>query len=174
MSKRVKMAIMATAAFITIAGLLFAGDWFYQTTQVNQPLQKEIAAISGIQRVELVKDSQKPTLAIRFHRDAQVEEAWREVIEVLARYPGGAEAFSFDLGSDEPTVKITQAYGKLQFSVYEALATGNFTKIPEALDEVSGEIGIQGQAYLIEDYLLLALKDDETIFYQAIPLQEVS
>ncbi|MBO8125956.1 MAG: hypothetical protein H0Z38_01825 [Firmicutes bacterium] len=170
MPKRTKQVIYGALAFLVVGGLLFAGDHLYQTTQVTQPVLSEVSAIPGIRDVLLDKADGGLRLKLAFEPEANLSTTWPKLIQVLKRIPGGPGTVTVEIMNSAGSERLTEAYSSLQFALQESLATGSYTIIPETLRQLEKDYGIDGQAYLYDNYLLIVLDDSEGEFYKVVTL----
>jgi len=149
-------------------GTLIAGNLLYQQYLVKAPLEDALSQRTEIMDWSLQKETNKTVLIIELGPVSNLKESCSFIQEITSRYLGddGVEI----LIADHRTPELEEVKYALQFSLYEALAQGNFTKMSEMVNtEVEKAKLSKHQVFVDENYLYIQLFRDEDYLYEVIP-----
>ncbi|MCR4430575.1 MAG: hypothetical protein NUV45_06105 [Tepidanaerobacteraceae bacterium] len=162
------------AKFIRIAAItcisliiMLTAQWIYTKITIEKSLASTILQKPWIEKVEIKNDLGKVMIFISFKDTDNFMEAYDNLYETI-NYNLKGKPFSIVI-INEPDITLKEAYeNSIQFVIYEAVKTGNYTEMKKKLDEVSSLKKINIQSYINHKNVYLKLKHGNHYFYCVI------
>ncbi|GEM_PF-6944307 len=172
MPGRVKKIVVGVASFLIVGGLLFAANYFYQKTQIEQPMIDIISGIAGVEDLELSIEKGKLVVYVALAPNAEITTTWPQIVEAAA-VVDDPNRFSIKIReSQELSAELVKASVALELAVQESLATGAYTAIPKVLAELEEVYGVNSQVSLSREQLLIELAVESDKLYQIVSLAQ--
>jgi hypothetical protein len=157
-------AWLVLVAFVATVGILFGGQGLVTRLRVDNPLQKEIAAVKEVHhfKVESVNNGLQVKLSLSKVKDLQeVLDLVKQKVQFYQNKPVKSFVISDRRDSDLKQIKY-----QLSFYLEEATVSGNYTRLKDELESLPG---VLARVYLTPDYVYLQLEKGNHYLYEAIP-----
>lgn len=163
-----KTKIMRIAIITVIfLSMLFVGQWFYMKHTLENSVINALSKKTFVESVDIQKENNKLVFNIKLKNIDNLMAAYNEIYNFILTSLKD-RPFSINIISN-PNKLLEDIYdNKLQFSVYEAIQTGNYTKMKAELDNIKTLEQIDAKAYIDSDNLCLQLKNNKNYLYKII------
>jgi hypothetical protein len=149
-------------------GVLVGVNWLYQQYLVKAPLGEALSQRTEIIAWSLKEDSNKTVLMLELGPVSNLKESCRAILDITTQYLGdkGIEILIVDHRSPE----LEEVRYDLQFSLYEAIAQGNFIQMSEKILVLVEPAKLDKyQVFVDENYLYIQLFKNTNYLYEVIP-----
>jgi len=143
-------------------------QWYFGKNVKLKALERALLEYGYVESVQIVEQTEKIVIYLAFGDIDNLNEAygnvWNTVKDHLKRQP-------FEVKIENKTNSIIDdIYNeKIQFIIYEALATGEFTKMRERLNEIENTSdSLRIQVLLDSSNLYLHINLNESSYYKII------
>lgn len=162
---------------IIFLSIMLAFQWYYSKSVKTKTLERALLELKYVDKVEITKQMEKVVIYLTLDNIDNLMEAYNSIGDSIKSQLKGQP---FQLKIVNNNLYLEDVFNdKVQFIIYEALRTGEFTKMRDRLDELektvtensaSGPLKIQ--VFLDSNKLYLHMKLNESNYYKVIE-QEV-
>ncbi len=161
---KINIVILIIAVVLMI---FFAGKFIMTKYNVEQPLLESINNVNGIENVELIDSNGKINIKITVTDDADFYQTYKNVVEItetqLAEDKGNV------LINNKTSPALNDIYHKIHFSIYEGIATSQFTKMNSEIEEIAQTSGLKDfKVWIDNNNLYLKMSDGDNYLYKII------
>lgn len=164
-----RIPIILLALVLGLSAFLGA-QWLYNKYNYLQPLEDFLVSSPAVQTYEIEESGKVLTLTVELHETSNLaidyRELQREVSAVLGKRP-----FVIQLADSRDQV-LRQVFYDSQFSIYEALARGNFREMADYVKASATEVGAKATIYLDQDYIYVHMEHNGRQLTEVIPRPE--
>ncbi|MCL4424784.1 MAG: hypothetical protein M1299_03470 [Firmicutes bacterium] len=162
---RIPVVLLSLAITVTLlAGVALLSEY----TLVRLPLIRTLQGIEGVQEVRLERGAKGDVILVRLASVADLRKTYGQLYQKALSYEKSA-AFSLRL-LDNRDQALEKTYYRLNFSLQEALATGQFSRLRDELDRLDQTLD-RAQAEIDGDYVYLQLHQGQNYLYEVVPRQ---
>lgn len=150
--------------FLGTVGVLFGGQKLAAKYQAENPTRRAIEAIDEVRDFKVKQLSDGLTVEINLDKVSNLESLLEGIKEkVEAHYNRPVRNFKI---TGRPDRKLRQIRYNISFYLEEALASGRYIQLKEALEDYQP---VKARVYLGTDFIYLQLENDDHYLYEAIP-----
>jgi len=148
---------------------MLAFQWYYGKNVKLRTLESTLLEYKYVDSVEVIEQSEKVVVYLAFGRIDNLKEAYNEVCDTINNLIKG-QPFEVRIINKADSKIEDIFFNKVQFIIYEALETGEFTKMKARLDEIENSTSdpLKIQVYLDANYLYLHMKFNDLDYYKII------
>jgi len=163
---KAKLIRIAAVTSISLA-LMLAGQWIYTKYTLDKSLVNIISQKPGVEKADIKSEKGKIIVSVEFKDIGNFMEAYDDLYDTLD-YSLKGKPFSIVL-TNQPDNAIKDVYeNHIQYIVYEALQTGNYTVMKDKLDEIGSQKEIDINSYINQKNIYIKLKHEDHYFYYII------
>ena len=151
-------------AFLITLGILFGGETLATKYRINDPLKKEVGAISGVGGFKLEQAKNGVVIDLKLRKVDDLQDVLDQVKQKVQSFQD-KPVLGFQI-QDHPNHLWKLSHYQLSFYLEEAAVSGRYIQLKNALDSFRG---ITARAYLSHDFIYLQMEDGGHYLYQAIP-----
>lgn len=156
------------AVILITFGLLLAGMKLYQLQSVDRPLFKLYQDVKEVKDVQIKKLGDETIVLVYLNRVDNLQSTYGRIHE-LARGVLERNKFRVEL-IDNRTPLLEQVYYRIQYSLQEANANGNFTDMAREIEAQQKMFALDdSRVYVDGDNLYVALYHRGAYLYEVIP-----
>lgn len=146
--------------FLLVFGVLFLGDHLVYERRVVNPLLNELEAVQGVAAVELAGRGDMLRVRVTPDEDVDLVRLYNELADATRKHLGARSEEIIEL-VDTRIPLLEQAYQEMRFAIEEAVATGRFTRLTDAIRMTAETYDLDNHAvYIDSDRIYLELESD--------------
>ena len=138
---------------IIIFGLLLSGQLVYKKKWVNGTLTQESQQIQGVQSAEIITQDGQSELLVQTKQISNLQSVSQQLQRLSGKHP-----IRF---VDQRTPELENIFQKMQFSLQEGIARGNFTQMEQTLIELADKTGVKMSLAMDSEAIYLTLSKEE-------------
>lgn len=166
--KIIRIMIVASISL----SLMLTGQWIYSKYTVEKSLVNTILKKPYVEEVDIKKERTKITVFLKFKDIDNLMWVYNDVYDTIDNHLKG-RPFSVKILS-QPDRLIEELYSeRIQFIIFEALQTGNYTEMKDKLDDIRSRENVDIKVFLDTRNLYLQIKHGEHRFYDVVKRTEV-
>lgn len=151
---------------ILVLAISFSGFYLYKRLGINEPLQKKLQSIEGVDRVSLEQRGQTYNVSVHMKRVDNIQQAYQEINQAVSdSLP--KHNYSLTL-TDEPNHKLESFMQHMQPAIYESLSNNRFIWLDEEIARRTAEQGVSYKLFVDQEKLFIQLEDKDAYIYQVI------
>jgi len=163
--KRIVRILIIAILFL---GLMLLIQWYLSKNVKLRALESALLEYKFVEGVEIAEQTEKVVVYLSFGSVNNLKDAYDKVCSIvekqLNRQPFEVKIVNSAISEIEDVY-----YNKVQFIIYEALETGEFTKMRERLDEIETiSDPLKIQVFLDSNKLYLHMVLNESNFYKIV------
>jgi hypothetical protein len=148
--------------------LLFGVRWLYQDQALNRPLEQAVRSVPGVTDVSLGQQGDTIVVRVKAGDVPRLEELvaslWRSITAVEGRQNVRLQI------SDTRSEALQDAYYRLHFFLQEAVATGQYSTLPDRTAGIAEASGVtRHRVFVGPDYVYLQLHQGQSALYEIVP-----
>lgn len=151
-------------AFLITLGILFGGEGLATKFRINDPLNREIKAIKGVNGFKLEQAKNGLVINLKLEKVGDLQSVLERVKQKVQSFQD-KPVVGFQIQDHANRILKLSQY-QLSFYLEEAAASGRYIQLKNALDSFRG---ITARAYLSRDFIYIQMEDGGHYLYQAIP-----
>lgn len=172
MNPNVRRIAIGVAAMLVTLGLLYCGQLGLKKVVVDDPIANLYRTSPDVVKYQMERTSAGITFRVKLREVKDLMVAYRTLEEQTANLMKG-RPFRIVL-EDERDEELSRAYYRIHFSIQEALATGEFTKMAETVERLTGEMGIRYHRVYVDDRnVYVQIHANGRYLYEVVPRQPV-
>ncbi len=151
-------------AFLVTIGVLFGGQRLTAKYRAEDPTRRAVENIKAVRHFEVKKVSDGLTVELKLDKVGNLEiilDSIKQKVESYYNLP--VRNFIINGRTDQ---KLQQTRYNLSFYLEEALESGRYIQLKEALD---GYQPVKARVYLGIDFIYIQLENENHYLYEAIP-----
>lgn len=156
-------AFVATG--LTIA-LLFAGQYAWHKTQIEQPLTLGLKQVGAVKDWDIQYDADKTRVGVTLNGKADLQETYLALTGVLDKTIGAGK-YDLEIKSNSSR-KLMNFYQKIQPVLYEGLSTGHFTWLVGEVEKEANQEGLEAKVQLDNSLLYLQIVEQDQAMYKLL------
>lgn len=163
-----KISVMI-AAFVAVVAVGAGLRHFYAEKRVIDPLSREASALPGVAHVEIIRRRDGLVdVNVALADPDRIGDIYPKLETMARQILGGG--FGAVVIQDRPSPRLEQAYHRIHYAVHEALLTGRFAWMAEAVErELQREGDISYRVTVGDRHLFITLRDGESELIRVIP-----
>jgi hypothetical protein len=163
-----KMIRIAVIALLSLS-IMIAGQYLYTRFSVEKSLISKLSQRPYVNHVELIKETGRLRVSLELKDVDNISDTWNEIYSITNKHLRN-QAFSLDI-SGNPDALIEELYNKeIQFYLYEAIQTGNYSKMRSSLNEIESAEDATIKVFIDARILFLHIQRGEYYQYKVIDL----
>lgn len=143
--------------------IMLTGQWIYSRYTIEKSLVKSIYQKPWVEKVDVKSDKGTTVVFLKFKDIDNFMQAYDDIYDTL-RYNLKGKPFLIKL-TNEPDTTIKDASENIQFIVYEAIQTGNYTKMKDQIDNIAASNNLSIDTCLNQKNIYLKFKHGNHYFY---------
>lgn len=151
-------------AFLGTVGVLFGGQKLAAKFQIENPVRNTIKAIKSVKDFQIKEISNGLIVELKIGKVGNLETVLDLVKHKVEQYYEQPVRY-FNI-SGLPDEKLQQVRYDLSFYLEEALVSGSYTQLKQALESYQP---IKAKVYLGTDFIYIQLENNTHYLYEAIP-----
>lgn len=151
-------------AFVSTVGVLFGGQKLVAKYRAEDPTRRAVEAIKEVRDFEVKQVADGLTVELKLDKVGNLESLLDEIKQKVETYYH-QPVRNFKL-TGRPDQKLQQLRYDISFYLEEALVSGRYIQLKEALD---GYQSVKARVYLGTDFIYLQLENGDHYHYEAIP-----
>jgi len=132
--------IVASLTALLVFLALWEGNIWIQERTVMQPLERSLKSLSGVTDVTCQESSSQVTVSVRLASVPDLFSTYSDIEKTVKRFLG-KKSFVIQL-QDHRTPALEEAYYNIHFDVQEAIATGGFARMADAVSKKVKAMGL--------------------------------
>ncbi|MBP2649689.1 MAG: hypothetical protein H6Q74_514 [Firmicutes bacterium] len=163
-----RWTVIVVALFITVA-VLVGGQLLWNNYGVKKPLDKSLQIIPGIEAVtwaETGKNTDSLVITVTLGKVSDLQQTYKQIVEtskqVLGRRP-----FTINL-KDHRSPELEALYYDSHYYVQEAIVTGKFTSMAEAIKARAADSEVEEKVYVDDKYVYIGLSKGQSALYAVV------
>ncbi|WP_339062801.1 hypothetical protein [Tepidibacillus marianensis] len=161
--------IMPTLIVLVVSLLvLFGGNILYQNFHLEQPVEKAVNQIQGIQFKNMSYDRQKVELTINVKQVNNFADTYHQVQDKIQPLVGGRQLqLHFNNSQDQ---QLLHAWNQAYFDIAQAMDKQEYSIIPKVVEKIKSQSQLKKVGYgMDEKNVYIDLHDKENSLYFVIP-----
>lgn len=151
-------------AFLGTVGVLFGGQKLTTKFRIENPVRNTIKALKAVKDFQVKEISNGLIVELKIDKVVNLETVLDLVKHKVERhYDQPVRHFKI---KGQPDQKLRQVRYDLSFYLEEALVSGNYTQLKQALESYQP---VKAKVYLGTDFIYIQLENDTHYLYEAIP-----
>ncbi|AFC29939.1 hypothetical protein [Paenibacillus mucilaginosus] len=154
------------------SSLLFGGYFAYQSFAMENPLQKTVSGIKGVELVAMDLSGTSAAMEIKLEKGTSLREVYHQI-----QSQGGTALARKDLKlkvTNPGSARLEQWWSTALFDIAQAMETKQYAQIPATLKEKAAQADQTGGAItatteMDENYVYITLTDGEASKYIMLP-----
>ena len=161
--KVVRIAIIALFSL----SIMIAGQLIYTRYSVEKSLINTLTQRPDIVKAELIKAPDKLWVFVELKNVDSILDAWNEINSISKRHLRG-QMFSITILGN-PNSLVEELYNnQIQYDLYEAIQTGNYSNMRESLDDTEAAEGVTIKVFIDTERLYMHLQHGEHYLYKIL------
>ncbi|HAA89547.1 MAG TPA: hypothetical protein DCE07_03065 [Peptococcaceae bacterium] len=162
--QNIRLSTVVVAMIITLL-VLFGGKYLYEL-YADQDLLQKISEVAPIEEVQIARNEQPPTIYLQLSEVDDLGKVYRQIRKIVDTYLG--REYQVVL-VDRRTGKLEELFNECQFSVYEAISTGQYQQMYRVVRETAKNSGVDVRISMDSSNIYLQFKDGSGYLYEVIP-----
>ncbi len=162
--QNMRLSTVVIAMIITLS-VLFGGKYVYELN-ANQDLLQKIRSVAAVEEVKIARDERPPTVYLQLSEVDDLGKVYRQIRKIVDTYLG--QEYQVVL-VDRRTKKLEEVFNECQFSVYEAISTGQYQQMSRVVKETAKNSGVAVRISMDSSNIYLQFKDSGDYLYEVIP-----
>lgn len=159
-AKLIRIAVITSISLI----LMLSSQWIYAKYTIEKSLVNVISQKPWIEKADVKSDMGKIVVSVKFKDIENFMEAYDNLYDTV-NYNLKGKPFTIVI-TNQPDSVLKDAYENyIQFVVYEAVQTGNYTDMKKKLDEIGSLKKIYIKSYINHKNVYIKLKHENQYFY---------
>ncbi|MBP2644885.1 MAG: hypothetical protein H6Q75_325 [Firmicutes bacterium] len=158
-----------TALLVTVV-VLVSAQQLWSKYGVVQPLDKGIQGIAGVEEVtwsNIGKNADRPVIVVSLGEVSDLQKTYNEILSVSQNVLG-RKPFSVIL-KDRRTPELEKVYYDTHYYVQEAVVTGKFSAMAEAVKTRAAASQVEAKVYVDSKYMYVSLTHGQAALYSVVP-----
>lgn len=149
----VKIEVVAVALVVALSAF-WGTQWLYHNLNLQKPLREKLEHNQLVAHYEIEKSNNNYNITVTPRQTDNLMVAYHQLYNDLEQVMGN-KIFTIQINNQHHD-QLDRIYHRGQFAIYEALATGNFTRMEETLHGYARGAGVDSQVFM----------DDQNIYWQ--------
>lgn len=163
--------LVAGLAFLVTLGVLVAGWSLYRTYGVIRPLERQLAQISGVERVSVSLEGKSALVTVSLGAVDDLKETYRAIQRVVLPKLGELAVIELQSRSSPP---LDRWWDEQQPLLYEDLEKYNFRDLVRALQTSAAERQFQCRVTMDAYHIYVQVSHEGAFLYQVLPYRAFS
>jgi len=156
-----------TVLFISLL-VLFGGNFLYQNFRLEQPIEKAVSQIQGIQFKSINYNQQKVDLTINVKQVDNFADTYHEVQKQVKPLIGNRDLHLHFFNSHDQ--QLLHAWNQAYFDIAQAIDKQEYSSIPEVVEKIKSYSDLQKVGYgMDEKNVYIDLHNNKNSLYFVIP-----
>jgi len=157
-------------ALVLVLVLSFSGYYLYIKVGINQPLQKQLLAIEGVESVSLNQQGQHYKIDVNLDKVENLQKVYRELKQTV---DGALPKHNYVLNLvDRPDQNLEDFMQHIQPAVYESLSNHRFIWLDQEMAQRSAAQGLKYKLFVDQENLYIQVENDDAYICQVISRQK--
>jgi len=162
-AKLIRIAVVTSVSLV----LMLTGQWIYTKYTLEKSLVNIISQKPGVEKADVKSERGKIVVSVKFKDIDNFMEAYDDLYDTVD-YNLKGKPFSIVI-TNQPDNAIKDVYENyIQYIVYEALQTGNYTEMKNKLDAIESQKEINIKSFINQKNIYVKLKHENHYFYYII------
>ncbi|MGI6533308.1 MAG: hypothetical protein ACOX23_01635 [Peptococcia bacterium] len=157
---------------VTTLSLFVGGTYFFERFIYTNPLEKTVAQLDGVEQFTVQQNKEQLLIEVQFKQEGKLRPSFYQLLEEVERQNKLANTDLIIKIANSPDQDLGTFLQSGKLPIYEAISTGEFTRLPEKLTALSRQKGISYELDLDEQYVFLTAQKDGKTGYQVIKRAE--
>ncbi|WP_281887020.1 hypothetical protein [Paenibacillus sp. YYML68] len=164
-----KLRLLPVVLSVVIsASLLFGGYFAYQSYAMENPFEKAVNGIAGVELVSSKLTSSTADVELKLEEGQSLREVYQH-IEERGKQVLGTRGLKVKV-VNESSSRLDGWWSTVLFDVAEAMETKQYSDIPKTLHEHAGrESGLSASSEIDEKFVYVTLTDGQYRKYMMLP-----
>ncbi|MBE3583064.1 MAG: hypothetical protein IMX01_02985 [Limnochordaceae bacterium] len=168
--KGVRLPVVA-GVFLVVLAVALVGSRVYMQQNLVRPLERQLERVAGVEQVQVVPGSPW-SVDIQLGPGLNLPLTYAKIQHVVGSYLGG-RVFQIHLQpAADSTLLVT--YQQMQLWIQEALATGRFSQLPQALARVAQQKGAQDLGVWVDGQAVYVRFQQDKHWFYAVESRRVT
>ncbi|MCF8011967.1 MAG: hypothetical protein K9L17_12020 [Clostridiales bacterium] len=154
------------AAMVIGLGLFIGGQWVYNKVNYQEPLEKALDNVECVSDYSINNRNDKIIIDVHLDQPENLMDKYNEINKVV-KFIVNNRTFEINI-EDTPDSTLKQAYYRSQFIIHEAIVHGNFTKMADAVHDISKDLGISAKINVGPQNIYFQMEHENSHFYKII------
>lgn len=156
---------IALAVAIVLCGVLWFGGNALRTLTVTRPLQSAMAAVDGLENVQMINGTDGLTVILTVKQGADLQSAYEAAMAQAGVQAQNAVAQVLVKDSNDPA--LAKLYReRVAFVVHEAIATGHYAGLPAQVQAAAGTA--QATVTIDGQHLYITLQEGDKMLHRVV------
>ncbi len=164
--KGLKVVVIIVTVAVTLA-LLFGIQFVNERLNIEKPLFKLYSDTKLVLKPSIAKEGDTTEIKLTVKKTDNLFTAYQDIKTKTDKIMGDSK-YQIKL-IDKRSPALDDIYSNCQFVIYEALAKGNFTTIPDKIDTIAAKAGATTKVYIDQDNIYISLYKGDGYLYEIIP-----
>ncbi|MEW6522103.1 MAG: hypothetical protein AB1445_00790 [Bacillota bacterium] len=161
---RVGIVVLTTAATLL---LLIGSSYLAQMATVQRPLARVLASRPEISEFNISSQNGVTLITMQLEDVANLHSTYWSIYHEAKQVMGGRDLVV--KVSDRRSGDLEAIYHQLHFYIHEALSTGNFSRMAQAVAELAGNAGISYRVAVDDQHVFVQLHAGDSYLYEVVP-----
>lgn len=162
-----KLLIIALSSVIAFGALYGANLWLVNRT-VTKPLDRALRQVPGVTDVRVVEDSGKLLVDIKLGVVQDLKATYSQLSR-QARDLSGRKKYEIVI-EDKRDARLEEAYYQIHFDLQQAIATGCFSQMAEAIGRKAISLGLDRYRVFVDaSNIYVQLHSGASYLYEIVP-----
>ena len=149
------------------ASLLFGGYFAYQSYAMENPLQKVVAGIPGVELGSIKFSGNEAELEVKVTPGTSLREVYQRIQKEGAATLGSKELKLKVINTSSE--RLEKWWSSALFEVAQAMETRQYAQIPTTLQKRAADDGIQAATEMDEKFVYITITDGKDSKYVMLP-----
>ena len=165
MFKGMRLIVVVLVLIVSLS-LIFGVQYLVKSRYLEEPFKEKVLSIKGIEKVRLTKEDNLNKVYLSLAADVDLKDAYNLVNQLAVKMLKGQTVVEVET---ETSDELLALYEQMHFSIYEAIANGNYVQMQNQLKNFSSIHQLQGFQVQVDNFnVYLKLVDNDVVFCKVI------